>query len=209
MDMESVQFGWKNSDPTPAHAYLLKPVLKIVRSLYGVEEVKILDLGCGNGYVTSILANLGHKVVGVDGSRDGIEIARSTYPQLRFYACFLYDPNFCNVVDGLLDCVISMEVVEHLYYPRKLFCLSNELLKPGGFLIISTPYHGYLKNLALSLLNGWDRHFGVKVDGGHIKFFSRKTLSFLALEAGFTLTYFQGVGRIPWLWKSMILVFKK
>jgi len=209
MNLEGAHFGWKSSGPTCAHAYLSNPVLKIVRSLYRGEGVKILDVGCGNGYITSRLAELGHRVVGVDVSQDGIDIARSTYPHIQFNTCSLYDSKYKELVDGLMDCVISIEVVEHLYYPRQLFNMSYQILKPGGYLIVSTPYHGYLKNLALSLLNGWDRHFGVDMDGGHIKFFSKNTLSFLGLEAGFKNTHFQGVGRFPWLWKSMIMVSEK
>jgi 2-polyprenyl-6-hydroxyphenyl methylase/3-demethylubiquinone-9 3-methyltransferase len=74
---------------------------------------------------------------------------------------------------------------------------------------MSTPYHGYLKNLAISLVNGWDRHFEVHRDGGHIKFFSKRTLGRMAEEVGFGRQKFYGVGRLPWLWKSMILVAMK
>jgi hypothetical protein len=83
------------------------------------------------------------------------------------------------------------------------------MLKTGGHLLVSTPYHGYLKNLVLSLVNGWDRHFGVEWEGGHIKFFSRKTLAKMACGEGFKNPRFVCVGRIPGLWKSMIMVVEK
>jgi 2-polyprenyl-3-methyl-5-hydroxy-6-metoxy-1,4-benzoquinol methylase len=110
---------------------------------------------------------------------------------------------------GPVECVISLEVVEHLFYPKKLFEQSHKMLINGGALILSTPYHGYLKNLALSLTNGWDRHFSVDWDGGHIKFFSRKTLAKMAFNAGFVNVRFFPVGRFPGLWKSMIMVAEK
>jgi len=72
-----------------------------------------------------------------------------------------------------------------------------------------TPYHGYLKNLVISLVGGWDRHFQVERDGGHIKFFSKRTLRRMAEAVGFRNLRFQGAGRLPWLWKSMILVAQK
>jgi 2-polyprenyl-6-hydroxyphenyl methylase/3-demethylubiquinone-9 3-methyltransferase len=102
-----------------------------------------------------------------------------------------------------------LEVVEHLFYPRRLFEVSDRLLVEGGLLIVSTPYHGYLKNLAVSVIGGWDRHFGVEVDGGHIKFFSKAALGKMALQCGFSKPHFRGVGRSPWLWKSMVLSFEK
>lgn len=80
------------------------------------------------------------------------------------------------------------------------------MLKPGGVLIVSTPYHGYLKNLALSLADKWDDHHTPFWDGGHIKFWSRRTLSEFLRREGFEVLGFHDVGRLPFLWKSVILV---
>ena len=52
-------------------------------------------------------------------------------------------------------------------------------IKPGGFLILTTPYHGYLKNMTLSVINQWDAYLMVGSVGGHIKFFSPKTLKIM------------------------------
>ena len=70
---------------------------------------------------------------------------------------------------------------------------------------MSTPYHGYLKNLALAITGKMDAHFGPLWDGGHIKFWSRKTLSRLLEEKGFEVTDFAGCGRVPYLWMSMLV----
>ena len=77
--------------------------------------------------------------------------------------------------------------------------------RPGGRFICTTPYHGYLKNLAISLTNKWDDHITPFWDGGHIKFWSRKTLGRLLTEAGFTNLQFRGAGRLPYLWMSMVM----
>jgi 2-polyprenyl-6-hydroxyphenyl methylase/3-demethylubiquinone-9 3-methyltransferase len=50
-----------------------------------------------------------------------------------------------------------------------------------------------------------DKHFTVLWDGGHIKFWSRETLGGLLQEKGFHHIGFTGCGRLPWLWKSMML----
>lgn len=193
-------YGWKTTDATEAHNYLW-PAIKF--QLPSVNALRVLDLGCGNGYVAGNLAELGHEVVGVDASADGIQLAASRYPRVKFLVASVYD-DLTKLVPAEFDLVVSSEVIEHLYYPRRLLKTAQEMLRPGGEIIVTTPYHGYLKNLALSLANKWDDHHTVLWDGGHIKFFSRKTLSLLFREAGFVNARFLGAGRIPFLWKSML-----
>ena len=103
----------------------------------------------------------------------------------------------------------EMCIRDSLYSPHHLPQFAAPLLKDKGVLIITTPYHGYLKNLALSLFNKWDHHHTALWHGGHIKFWSKKTLSTLLADNGFELVAFSGVGRLPWLWKSMVIVAQK
>jgi 2-polyprenyl-3-methyl-5-hydroxy-6-metoxy-1,4-benzoquinol methylase len=83
MTVEQTEFGWLSSDPTCAHDYLLPGVLSSIEKLYGERRVRILDLGCGNGFVASRLAELGHDVTGIDAATDGINIAKATYPSVN------------------------------------------------------------------------------------------------------------------------------
>jgi len=83
------------------------------------------------------------------------------------------------------------------------------LLEPGGTAIISTPYHGYWKNLVMALSGKLDAHFTVLWEHGHIKFWSIKTLSTLLADAGFVDIRFERVGRVPLLAKSMIAIARK
>ena len=68
---------------------------------------------------------------------------------------------------------------------------------------------GYLKNCALAISGKLDAHFTALWDGGHIKFWSRRTLTALLQEAGFQVVSFRGAGRCPWLWKSMLIAARK
>jgi len=102
-----------------------------------------------------------------------------------------------------------LEVVEHLYDPRLYAKTMFDLVRPGGGVVVSTPYHGYLKNLALAASGKMDQHFTALWDGGHIKFFSIETLSRLLSEAGFVDLRFARAGRIPALAKSMICCARK
>src|SRR5437870_2248474 len=107
-------YAWNDGLPTCAHDYLLPTVQNIIETLYKAECVKIVDIGCGNGYVASTMAKCGYSVIGVDDSRSGIEIARSAYPNVQFKGCSVYDDDLIDAVGDQVDCVISLEVVEHL-----------------------------------------------------------------------------------------------
>jgi 2-polyprenyl-3-methyl-5-hydroxy-6-metoxy-1,4-benzoquinol methylase len=116
-----------------------------------------------------------------------------------------------SVYDDLLkisgkkfDVIIALEVIEHLFFPRVLLKNSRAALTAGGQLFLSTPYHGYCKNLAISILGGWDKHFTVDWDGGHIKFYSPSSLEKQLHQAGFSSVKFNFAGRMPLFWKSMI-----
>ncbi len=74
---------------------------------------------------------------------------------------------------------------------------------------MSTPYHGYWKNLAMAVTGKLDAHFTALWDGGHIKFWSMRTLRALLEEAGFVDVEFTLVGRIKPLAKSMIAVARR
>src|SRR5262249_53290923 len=110
---------------------------------------------------------------------------------------------------GTFQVVLSLEVVEHVYYARKLAATLFSLLRPGGLAIVSTPYHGYLKNVGLALSGKLDSHFTGLWDEGHRKFWSIPTLKELLKEAGFGEISFQRVGRIPVFAKSMIAVARR
>lgn len=107
------------------------------------------------------------------------------------------------------DCVVLGDVIEHLYRPADLLECASALLESGGYLIVGTPYHGYLKNLALSVFGKWDAHHCVDWDGGHVKFFSVKTLAALVQRHGFGDLSFRFFGRAPYLWMNMLCIARK
>jgi 2-polyprenyl-3-methyl-5-hydroxy-6-metoxy-1,4-benzoquinol methylase len=201
------EFRFSDRTESHMHAHFMPYVLAFAGDLK--EGARVLDIGCGNGFLCGEFLKRGCKVVGTDLSTQGIELARQTYPSGRFE---LLGAD-ANVLERLgeepFDVVVSTEVVEHLYAPRHWAEGCFVALKRGGRLICTTPYHGYLKNLAISLFGKWDVHANPLWDGGHIKIWSKKTLSCLLMEAGFTNLEFRGAGRVPGLWMTMVAKAEK
>ncbi len=201
----SADYGWRDAGPTCAHSYLEPMVLGQLQRL-GARRV--LDLGCGNGVLCRTLKDAGFEVAGCDADRRGVRFARAKSPDIRFEVMDIAAAP--GPLEGeSFDAIVSTEVVEHLYSPWQLPQAAGMFLKQGGWLVVTTPYHGYVKNLVLSLSNRWDSHHTPLWEGGHIKFWSRATLTELLERGGFQVTGFSGAGRIPLLWKSMVLVARK
>lgn len=185
--------------------YLWGHVLSLCEEL---RARRIVDIGCGNGALCRKLASHGYEVVGCEPCAEILHLAQRGAPGLVFHTLGV-DDDPSVVGNESFDVAIATEVVEHLIRPFSLPRFAKQLLRPGGHLIISTPYHGYLKNIFLALTNKWDAHLNPFWDGGHIKFWSYKTLSQLLNESDFRIVRFIGAGRLPYLWKSMIVVAKK
>lgn len=189
------------------HRQFMPHVIAMAGRLY--PGIRVLDVGCGNGFGCGEFLKRGCSVVGIDLSEKGINWARRTYPQGRFEIVAVDK----NILDGIgeppFDIVISTEVVEHLYAPREWALGCFAALKPGGRFICSTPYHGYFKNLLIALFGRNDSHANPLWDGGHIKLWSRRTLSQLLFEAGFRNLQFRGAGRMPGLWMTMVMSGEK
>ncbi len=202
----SSTYSYTSTDGAHTDSYLWETVEAILEdTLEGKGSV--FDLGCGNGTFARRLQSLGYIVRGVDPSEEGISRAREMDAETPLEVGSAYDPLAEKF--GTFQAVVSLEVIEHVYYPRLFAKSVHELLEPGGIAIISTPYHGYWKNLALALSGRMDSHFTVLWDHGHIKFWSVRTLTELFREQRMSLERVHRVGRLPVLAKSMILTFRR
>ncbi|WP_096153394.1 MULTISPECIES: class I SAM-dependent methyltransferase [Bacillus] len=109
--------------------------------LYG----RVLDFACGSGYGTHMMAKAAKKkisaVVGVDINKEVIEYAKHTYyhPLSSFQIEDVVDKNLPEKL-GLFDCIISFETIEHVKGEEQFLSNVYAMLKPGGTLILSTPF---------------------------------------------------------------------
>jgi 2-polyprenyl-3-methyl-5-hydroxy-6-metoxy-1,4-benzoquinol methylase len=108
------------------------------RLLPALEQVDVLELGCGEGFGSLLLSENGHNVLGVDSDAAAIEIARETVgsPTRRFEAADFMEQQF-----GRFRAVASLDVIEHI--PVELegafFRTITDNLTDDGMCIIGTP----------------------------------------------------------------------
>jgi len=207
MDTTTSQYEYSYLDSNSAHhhTYLIEPLLELLSQAKPLsqEKPRVLDLGCGNGSLSHLIAQQGYEVIGIEDSESGINFARQNFPDCHFIQSSIYDLPYTEL-ENSFDIVLSVEVIEHLLYPKELVRAAKKCLKPKGRLILSTPYHGYLKNLALATSGKMDSHFTALWDGGHVKFFSVSTMRQLLETENYTDIHFRFSGRIPLIWKSML-----
>jgi len=103
-----------------------------------VVGLKVLDAACGEGYGSHLLAAKAAEITGIDVAADAIAHARSRYSasNLEFLRADCCATAFA---DSSFDCIISFETLEHLENQRALLSEFRRILKPSGFLIISSP----------------------------------------------------------------------
>ncbi|MCF7996745.1 MAG: class I SAM-dependent methyltransferase [Chromatiaceae bacterium] len=206
-------YRYRDAGLNHSHGFLVPAVIRLLKkvehSSTGGEEIsrRLFELGCGNGSVANALTQAGWAVTGVDPSIDAIRHARSAYPHLKLELDSAYEDLAARY--HRFPVVLSLEVVEHVYAPRDYARTLFDLVAEGGVAILSTPYHGYWKNLALAVTGKMDAHFTALWDHGHIKFWSIRTLGELLRETGFVDIRFERVGRIPPLAKSMLVIARK
>jgi 2-polyprenyl-3-methyl-5-hydroxy-6-metoxy-1,4-benzoquinol methylase len=108
-------------------------VMQLLRGL-PLARPKILDLGCGTGWFTQQLAELGD-VTGLDLSEAAIALARSQFPNVSFLCANLYE---AALHPASFDVIVAQEVIAHVEDQVAFVRRMAELLKPRGYLVVTT-----------------------------------------------------------------------
>ncbi len=146
VDMFVNSRGWSSAAPNQDEAArwskiaaFLEYLLRRVRQADPERQLRILDVGCGRGWLTNLATAYG-SCEGIEPVAGVIEHARRLFPHLRFEAgtaqSVLSRPDFVPY-----DVILCSEVIEHIPHGRKEGFVAElaTLLKPDGYLILTTP----------------------------------------------------------------------
>ena len=120
--------------------YIKKSILKKLkkRDDTNLNNVKILDIGCGGGLLCEPLTRLGAQVVGIDASNKNIKIAKihakKSDLKINYYCT---TPENFNYKEKF-DVVLNMEIVEHVEDVNLFLKESSKFLKKNGIMFIAT-----------------------------------------------------------------------
>ena len=129
MDEQTCTYSYGSAEASHTADYLWRPVFEILGREVA-DDNRVFDLGCGNGALAAALNERGYEVTGVDPAEEGIRQAREAHPELDVHVGSAYDD--LREEYGTFPAVVSLEVVEHVYYPRKYAHCVYQLLERGG-----------------------------------------------------------------------------
>ena len=151
---------WYTADDDPiallrAEARTKNPwVLKALQENIGPAPLRVLDLGCGAGFLCNDLAAAGHEVTGLDASEESLKIARLYDPKGRvdYRSGDAYALPFEN---GSFDAVCAMDFLEHVEDPARVVAEAARVLKPKGIFFFHTFNRNWLSWLVVIQAVKW------------------------------------------------------
>jgi SAM-dependent methyltransferase len=140
----------------------------------------VLDLGCGAGRFLEALRGAGADPVGVELAEAAAERARANVPgaDVRLLA----PDGSLPLGHGEVDLVWCSEVLEHVPDVGQALHEVRRVLKRGGRLLLTVPFHGRAQAAAIALTR-FDAHFDPL--GQHVRFFTRRSLEATLRATGF------------------------
>lgn len=135
---ETLEFDGERFTPENVREIWYEHMHRYVFACQFVEGLEVLDAACGEGYGSDILARVARSVDGVDVSSRAIDHARRRYrtDNLRFHQADCADLPF---EDDRFDSIVSFETIEHLEDQEGMLAEFSRVLRPAGFLLISSP----------------------------------------------------------------------
>lgn len=165
----------------------IKVMLNIINNL-DIKRQKILDIGCFDGTLLSMIKNRNNQFYGIDANDYAVRQTRKK--GIRVKQFFFDDVTKIPFADKFFDLVTAGEIIEHIYDTDFFLEELKRMLIPDGYLLISTPNIASLGRRILLLLgiNPIIEISPNEIDSpGHIRYFTFKTMRWLLEKHGFKI----------------------
>ena len=117
-----------------------------------LNNLSLLDLGCGGGLICEPLSRLGIKVTGIDFVKENIKIAKDHAKKSDLRINYVYQDLENLKIKKKFDIILMLEVIEHLDDFKRIINTNMNLLKPNGKLILSTINRTFLSKIFAILI---------------------------------------------------------
>jgi ubiquinone/menaquinone biosynthesis C-methylase UbiE len=165
---------------------------------------RILDIGCQSGWLCDHLHNLGYVPFGVDIEEDLINNGKRKYPHIDFrVADAEINIPFQN---DYFDYVFAGDIIEHVRYTDCFIHELNRVLKQNGVLMLTTPFHGVIKNILIAIIK-YENHYNPEFP--HYRYYTVKSLTDVLTKRGFKIEVIKLLGPLPFLANSIFIAAKK
>jgi glycosyltransferase involved in cell wall biosynthesis len=152
---------------------------RILQMVQGRPPLRILDVGCGPGWLAKALTDAGHTVVGVD-----IDEADGVRGRMHSFVAADLGQGIPDDVGGDFDLVLAADVIEHLADPARLLTDMASRVRPNGSIIASVPNISHWYPRGRIAVGRFDYDQRGVLDATHLRFFTRRRFLRVAEEAG-------------------------
>jgi len=153
---------------------------------------RTLDFGCGQGSFSLLLKEQrGAEAWGVELYQPAATIAAS---KLDHVLCMDAIQAITKLPDCYFDCILFLDILEHLVDPFRLLNECRDKLAPGGVLVASIPNVRYYRTFSKYVFHGnWEYRDQGILDIGHLRFFTYKSIRLMVERTGYSLKKIKGM----------------
>jgi len=146
--------AWYEAEDNPvallrAESRLRNPWLaQQIESELGARRCRVLDVGCGGGFLSNYLAEKGHALTGIDAAKGSLDVARA-HDRTRSVTYDTGDARALPYDDGTFDVVCAMDFLEHVEEPGRVVAEIARVLAPAGLFFFHTFNRNFLAWLVI------------------------------------------------------------
>jgi len=181
-------------------------VVAEIRRMCQGKAIRVLDVGCGAGFLANELARNGFKVTGIDASERSLDVARR-HDRTGSVEYRSGDALHLVFPDQSFDVVCAMDFLEHVERPAQVVSEAARVLAPGGLFF----FHTFSRNLLswLVVIKGVEWFVRNTPQDMHCLrlFIKPAELRRMCENSGLRVEYFRGLAPVVWkgaFWKMIM-----